>query len=211
MPKSHVNHSVNLSGLILNLDFPYLGASPDGIVNCSCCGVGCLETKYPSKYRDNPIEDMIFGSSGYLEFGSGGAVEIIKTHAYFYQIQTQLLVTQYDYSNFFVTLINHFVCIRIELGKELFEKISRKCKLFFEKVILPELLAKFFSEPTITNATSPGKVCYCNMSKEDDDLIGCDKENCKKKMVSFEVSTYYENSKREMVLPRMPKSKKTKE
>ena len=158
MPKSHVNHSVNLSSLILNLDFPYLGASPDGIVNCSCCGVGCLETKYPSKYRDNPIEDMIFGSSGYLEFGSGGAVEIIKTHAYFYQIQTQLLVTQYDYSNFFVTLINHFVCIRIELGKELFEKISRKCKLFFEKVILPELLAKFFSEPTITNATSPGKV-----------------------------------------------------
>ena len=31
MSKSHVNHSVNLSGLILNPEFPYLGASPDGI------------------------------------------------------------------------------------------------------------------------------------------------------------------------------------
>ena len=54
----------------------------------------------------------------------------------------------------------------------LFEKISRKSKLFFEKVILPELLSKIFSEPAITNAASPGKVCYCNVSKEDDDLIG---------------------------------------
>ena len=53
---------VNLSGLTLNSDFPYLGASPDGIVNCPCCGVGCLEIKFPSTYRGNLIEDMIFGS-----------------------------------------------------------------------------------------------------------------------------------------------------
>ena len=85
MSKSHLNHSINLSGLILNPDFPYLGASPDGIVNCSCCRVGCLEIKCPSKYRDNLIEDMIFGS--YLEFGNGGAVEIIK-----------LLIIKYKFS-----------------------------------------------------------------------------------------------------------------
>ena len=72
MSESHVNHSVNLSGLILNPNFPYLGASPDGIVNCSCCGVGCLEINCPSKYRDNLIEHMIFGSCGYLEFGMVG-------------------------------------------------------------------------------------------------------------------------------------------
>ena len=91
MSKCHLNHSINLSGLILNRDFPYLGASPDGIVNYSCCGVGCLEIKCPSKYRDNLIEDMIFGSCGYLEFGNGGALEIIKTHACYYRIQPQLL------------------------------------------------------------------------------------------------------------------------
>ena len=64
MSKSHVNHSVDLSGVILNPDFPYLGASPDGIVNCLCCGVGCLEIKCSSRYRDNLIEDMIFDSCG---------------------------------------------------------------------------------------------------------------------------------------------------
>ena len=106
-------------------------------------------------------------------------VEIIKTHVYYYQIQTQLLVTKCDYCDFFVILINDFICIRIEPDKELFEKISIKCKLFSEKAMLPELLAKFFSEPTITNARkSPRNVCYCNMSKKEDDLIGCDDKNC---------------------------------
>ena len=76
---------------------------------------------------------MIFGSCGYLEFGNGGEVEIIKTHAYYYQIQTQLLVTKYDYCDFFVMLIKDFVCIRTEPDKDLFEKLSIKCKLFFEK------------------------------------------------------------------------------
>ena len=76
-------------------------------------------------------------------------------------------------------LLNNFVCIRIEPDKELFEKISIKCKLFFEKSILPELLAKFFSKPTIANAASPGKVCYCNLSEKEDDLIGCDDKSVK--------------------------------
>ena len=33
MLKSHASHSVNLLDFIWNLNFPYLGASPDGIVN----------------------------------------------------------------------------------------------------------------------------------------------------------------------------------
>ena len=73
-------------------------------------------------------------------------------------------------------LINGFMCRRID--KELFEKISIKCKLFLEKAILPKFLAIFFSESTIDNEASPGKVCYCNMSNEEDDLIGSDHKNC---------------------------------
>ena len=75
-------------------------------------------------------------------------------------------------------LINDFLCITIEPDKQLFEKLSRKCKLFFEKAILPELLAKCFSEATITNGKRLGKMCYCNMSEEGDDLVCCDNKNC---------------------------------
>ena len=46
-------------------------------------------------------------------------------------------------------------------------------------------MAKAFSEPTINNAASPGKLCYCNMSEEEDDLIGCDDKNCQIKWLLF--------------------------
>ena len=68
--------------------------------------------------------------------------------------------------------------VRIGPDKELIEKISIKCKLFFEKAILPEFLAKLFSKSTITNAASLERVYYCTMSEKEDDLIGCDDINC---------------------------------
>ena len=33
------------SGLILHPLYPFMGATPDGIVHCSCCGTGTLEIK----------------------------------------------------------------------------------------------------------------------------------------------------------------------
>jgi len=35
------------SRLIINPNYPQLGASPDGIVECSCCGSGLVEVKCP--------------------------------------------------------------------------------------------------------------------------------------------------------------------
>ncbi len=32
-------------GLVISTSFPYMGASPDGIVNCECCGNGVVEIK----------------------------------------------------------------------------------------------------------------------------------------------------------------------
>ena len=107
-------------------------------------------------------------------------------------------------------LINDFVCIRIEPDKELFEKISIKCKLFFEKAISPELLAKFFSKPTITNATSPGNVCYCQMNKEEDDLIGCDDKNCQIKWFHLKCLRITKIPKGRWFRPKCRKAKKQK-
>ena len=43
--EEHQNFSVKTSGLIINPCWPYIGASPDSIVECSCCGMRCLEIK----------------------------------------------------------------------------------------------------------------------------------------------------------------------
>ncbi|KAL4112365.1 hypothetical protein QTP88_016173 [Uroleucon formosanum] len=66
--------------LVINPSLPYLGASPDGIINCDCCGKGCLE-----------IKSMSYLFNGHLS----------KNHQYYYQLQTQILLcgTQYERIN----------------------------------------------------------------------------------------------------------------
>ena len=34
-------------GLVQNEIMPYIGASPDWLILCSCCGKACIEMKYP--------------------------------------------------------------------------------------------------------------------------------------------------------------------
>jgi len=41
----HANFTVTDSGLFLSTEHPYMGASPDGMVNCKCCGAGACEIK----------------------------------------------------------------------------------------------------------------------------------------------------------------------
>ena len=43
---------------------------------------------------------------------------------------------------------------------------------------ITKISGNFFSESTIDNVASPGKVCYCNMSNEEDDLFGSNHKNC---------------------------------
>ncbi|GLV46247.1 hypothetical protein CBL_12324 [Carabus blaptoides fortunei] len=45
--KIHKTKHENVSVLHLSTSHPQLGASPDGIITCSCCGTGCIEIKCP--------------------------------------------------------------------------------------------------------------------------------------------------------------------
>lgn len=40
MKKGHVNFSVTRNGLYINSSYPHLGATPDRITKCDCCGEG---------------------------------------------------------------------------------------------------------------------------------------------------------------------------
>lgn len=45
--QNHVDLEVKESGLVLSRYHPFLGASPDGLVACSCCKERLLEIKCP--------------------------------------------------------------------------------------------------------------------------------------------------------------------
>ena len=54
----HEDFTIEKTGLFIDPDLPYLGASPDSNVSCTCCGKGVFEVKCPFCFKDGlPIED----------------------------------------------------------------------------------------------------------------------------------------------------------
>ena len=45
--KERDGHMVHSAGLYFDLEHPFIGASPDGVIKCSVCGDGVLEVKCP--------------------------------------------------------------------------------------------------------------------------------------------------------------------
>ena len=97
------NLTVHDSGLLINPKWPFIGASPDGIVSCACCGKGTLEIKCPYCHRGESIASAFSKDSRFcLLAASDGALHLDHSHAYYYQVQTQLFVSDLDYCNFCV-------------------------------------------------------------------------------------------------------------
>ena len=114
MNDEHQDFCVIESGLIIHKDYPFIAASPDGVVNCLCC-------------------DIVADSKSYLKRNNNGAICLMETHSYMYQIQTQLLVTEYSYCDFFVYTNKDFIRIRILPNTLIMDEIREKAQHFFIK------------------------------------------------------------------------------
>ena len=85
MKPSHSSFTVETTGLHICRNYPYLGASPDGLISCTCCGRGILEIKCPYSMRNS-----IPTSVPYLRTSESGKYSLAVTHNYYYQVQGQL-------------------------------------------------------------------------------------------------------------------------
>lgn len=97
--ESHEGFICRAAGLHINPKYPHLGASPDGVVSCACCGIGLLEIKCPYKYRDY-VPVSVTDSKFCLQPDEKGGVHLSPTHEYFIQVQGQLAICDRDYCDF---------------------------------------------------------------------------------------------------------------
>eukprot|EP00795_Rhopilema_esculentum_P005562 gene5562-9564_t len=97
---NHANFSVILSGLIVNAEEPYLGASPDGIVTCSCHGKGVLEIKCPFNYKDGFDDWQHDKNFPLASLGPGFIMK--KNHPYYYQIQLKMELSGAEFGYFYI-------------------------------------------------------------------------------------------------------------
>ena len=148
---------VILSGFIINPCWPYIGASPDGIIECSCCGKRSLEIKCPYSYRDKNIEALVENNYClYQEHDS--EITLKKDHEYYYQVQTQLLVSGLQTCDFFVWTKSDYTLVQVQTDKKIQDEIISKSSLFFQNVLLRELLAKCYTTNKQTTSTETANI-----------------------------------------------------
>lgn len=82
----HSDVVISEAGLFINIHWPYLGASPDGLITtCSCCQqMAVLEVKYPLCTRDSFPDEP--DSSFCLTHKSDKTWTLKQNHAYYYQV-----------------------------------------------------------------------------------------------------------------------------
>lgn len=205
----HNSHEVSKCGFVINPAFPEIGASPDGTVNCSLCGKGCIEIKCPAKYKNHTIREACLAKDFCLEFVDG-KFNLKEHHQYYTQVQAQIFVTNSKYCDFVVWTLKDCVVLRINPNPQFWNACLPKAQRFFIEVSLPELTAQYFTKndtrppvttkplplresqvSTVTKSTkSKSKKtkkawCLCNGPEDMDDMVACQNENCRIKWFHF--------------------------
>ena len=88
MDKHHEDLIITVCGFYISEDNPYIGASPDGLVSCKCCGTGSIEIKCPFCKKCDVISDATDDPKFCLE-QDGTSTTLKRNRPYFYQVQTQ--------------------------------------------------------------------------------------------------------------------------
>ena len=122
--KTHTSLKYKSAGFHVNVQYPHLGATPDGVIECECCGTGVIEIKCPYKYRQHKLCD-IADQSFYLQSKKDGKLELSHSHAYYLQIQGQLALCQKPHCDFIVWTEQDLFVERINLDIEVFEATSQ--------------------------------------------------------------------------------------
>ena len=97
----HSDVDCKQSQSVINPKYPFIGASPDGYVTCSCHRKSLIEVKCPYRCRDKSIETVANDKDFCLTI-EDGKYYLDKDHAYFYQVQCQLNICEIDMCHFVV-------------------------------------------------------------------------------------------------------------
>lgn len=146
--EGHVNVRFHECGIYLDKDYPFLAATPDLMMECDCCGKISIEIKCPFRLskksrlsKNLKIQDLDFiDSDGVLK----------EQHKYFWQVMAQIHITGSNFGLFFVWSEEEQTLIQINRDDQRWSEACIKANLYFTNIILPELLANFFSNQLLS-------------------------------------------------------------
>jgi hypothetical protein len=186
----HKNFSLKQVGFVIALSTSYVGASPDRLTECDCCGRCVLEIKCPSALQGKDIEERVkTEKSFFLQINpETQEIYLVKNHEYVFQFQLQLYVTESQKGIFGVyNGVSEIKLVQIERDEDLISMMVAKSKLFFLSFILPELVSKRYSSVKKSPSTEPATtfistninsnrnqfICDCQDPLKKDEVVRC--------------------------------------
>ena len=201
--KNHEGLMVSKAGLFVDIEKPYIGASPDGIIQCRCCGIGSLEVKCPFSCKEKLPDD---NNTSFCMIKKDDVTWMLKRdHSYYYQVQMQLHVCRLSHGDFVVWSKDGILVERI-LKDDFFYSHIDAVKHFFIYGILPEIIGKWYSRKPVADTDGLVQIpttsevsedngqqqddhteswCYCNQP-EFGEMIMCDNKSCTIKWFHFD-------------------------
>lgn len=134
------NKSVHIHecGLVVNNEFPFLGASPDGLI-CENGVSGLLEIKCPYSARNMTVAEACEHIRDFPIKQQDGTFTLRKEHPYYAQVQGQLLVCGAKFCEFVVFTQKDLYKQKIFPDVPFMENMLRKLCIFFQDYALPFL------------------------------------------------------------------------
>ena len=130
--------SVRAAGIFIDPRWPYLGASPDGVID----NYTIIEVKCPYASRSRPINEI---TVPYLQRDDQGALKLKTSHSYYYQVQGQLLLSGRLRCLFIVYTgytEEELIVVDIAADAEFQMNMIDKLRNFFNSSFCPALIAE---------------------------------------------------------------------
>lgn len=124
-------------GLFVNHEFPYLGASPDSVIDSDTV----VEVKCPFKAKNETVSPQ---TVPYLKLDSDGHLTLSRTHSYFYQVQGQMFCSGRKQCLFLVYTTKDLKAVNVSLDEEFVQSMVASLKHFFDRYFKPEILNAYF-------------------------------------------------------------------
>ena len=133
-----LNIEIKLCGLFIDKENPYLGTSPDGLIDED----GLVEIKCPLSAEHLTAEEAIEKLPGLKSiFNKRNPVCINRNHKFFYQIQGQLNITQRQYCKFAVWTPKSMKIVHVVKDNAFWEtKMLPFLTRFYYECMLPEIV-----------------------------------------------------------------------
>ena len=136
-------------------EFPFIGATPDGLVYCKCCEGRVLEIKCPFSCRNKTFSEAVLDNSSFFLADDGGSLALKEDHMYYYQVQLQMKLCHMRYCDFVAWREDGELFHQtVELDSDFINSAIRDIEPFIKSAILPELVGKWFSRQPVMSFQS---------------------------------------------------------